>query len=156
MEFGPDEISRMFYITLIDDDDVDNYDSKKNFPLNTEQDGSRRKLISGSFSAVISCIISGTANPIVSHADDSEYIDMDKIILQASSKNIPQKYASITSSSSTVSSSSSANSVSSSSNVNMCENDPELRRIDVFEKAAPSVVYIDTFVQQRDAFTTNV
>jgi S1-C subfamily serine protease len=32
----------------------------------------------------------------------------------------------------------------------------ELRRIAVFEKAAPSVVYIDTFVEQRDVFSTNV
>lgn len=34
--------------------------------------------------------------------------------------------------------------------------DPELRRIAVFERAAPSVVFIDTFVDQRDAFSNNV
>ena len=31
----------------------------------------------------------------------------------------------------------------------------EIRRIAVFEKAAPSVVYIDTYQEQRDAFSTN-
>lgn len=32
----------------------------------------------------------------------------------------------------------------------------EKRRIEIFEKVAPSVVYIDTFAEQRDAFTMNV
>lgn len=32
----------------------------------------------------------------------------------------------------------------------------ERQRIDVFERAAPSVVYIDTFTERRDVFTTNV
>jgi len=34
--------------------------------------------------------------------------------------------------------------------------DPEERRIAVFERTAPSVVFIDTFTEQRDAFSTNV
>ena len=37
----------------------------------------------------------------------------------------------------------------------ICE-DPEAKTIAIFEKAAPSVVYIDTFVEQRDAFSPNV
>ncbi|CAB9522867.1 Do-like 8, chloroplastic [Seminavis robusta] len=32
----------------------------------------------------------------------------------------------------------------------------EARRIEVFEKVAPSVVFIDTFTERRDVFTTNV
>lgn len=32
----------------------------------------------------------------------------------------------------------------------------EGRRIDVFEKAAPSVVYIDTFIEQRDTFSPSI
>jgi hypothetical protein len=32
----------------------------------------------------------------------------------------------------------------------------ETRRIEVFEKVAPSVVFIDTFTERRDVFTTNV
>lgn len=39
--------------------------------------------------------------------------------------------------------------------VTTCE-DPELKTIAIFEKAAPSVVYIDTFIEQRDAFSPNV
>jgi len=37
-----------------------------------------------------------------------------------------------------------------------CATDPEERRIEVFEKASPSVVFIDTFIEQRDAFSPNV
>ena len=32
----------------------------------------------------------------------------------------------------------------------------EARRIEVFEKVAPSVVFIDTFVERKDIFTTNI
>ena len=32
----------------------------------------------------------------------------------------------------------------------------EVRRIEIFEKVAPSVVFIDTFTERRDVFTTNV
>lgn len=32
----------------------------------------------------------------------------------------------------------------------------ELRRIEIFEKVAPSVVFIDTFTEKKDVFTTNV
>ena len=31
----------------------------------------------------------------------------------------------------------------------------ENRRIDIFEKCAPSVVFIDTFIEKQDAFSTN-
>ena len=34
--------------------------------------------------------------------------------------------------------------------------DPETKRIDIFQKATQSVVFIDTFTERRDAFTTNV
>lgn len=34
--------------------------------------------------------------------------------------------------------------------------DSESKRIEIFEKASPSVVFIDTFTERRDAFTTNV
>eukprot|EP00546_Thalassionema_frauenfeldii_P017829 CAMPEP_0178906292 /NCGR_PEP_ID=MMETSP0786-20121207/6741_1 /TAXON_ID=186022 /ORGANISM="Thalassionema frauenfeldii, Strain CCMP 1798" /LENGTH=380 /DNA_ID=CAMNT_0020577977 /DNA_START=375 /DNA_END=1514 /DNA_ORIENTATION=+ len=34
--------------------------------------------------------------------------------------------------------------------------DSEQSRIDVFERVAPGVVFIDTFIEQRDAFSTNV
>ena len=34
--------------------------------------------------------------------------------------------------------------------------DSEIQRINAFERAAPSVVFIDTFTERRDAFSTNV
>lgn len=34
--------------------------------------------------------------------------------------------------------------------------DAESKRIQIFEKASPSVVFLDTFTERRDAFTTNV
>lgn len=34
--------------------------------------------------------------------------------------------------------------------------DAETRRIDIFEKTAPSVVFIDTFTEKQDQFSTNV
>lgn len=34
--------------------------------------------------------------------------------------------------------------------------DSEARRIDLFERSAPSVVFIDTFVEKQDAFSPNV
>ena len=34
--------------------------------------------------------------------------------------------------------------------------DYENKRIAIFEKASPSVVFIDTFIERRDAFSTNV
>jgi hypothetical protein len=34
--------------------------------------------------------------------------------------------------------------------------DSEIQRINAFERAAPSVVFIDTFTEQRDAFSPNV
>eukprot|EP00815_Leptocylindrus_aporus_P006261 CAMPEP_0116063202 /NCGR_PEP_ID=MMETSP0322-20121206/8273_1 /TAXON_ID=163516 /ORGANISM="Leptocylindrus danicus var. apora, Strain B651" /LENGTH=411 /DNA_ID=CAMNT_0003548773 /DNA_START=133 /DNA_END=1368 /DNA_ORIENTATION=- len=42
-----------------------------------------------------------------------------------------------------------------SSSMPLCE-DPEVRTMGVFERAAPSVVYIDTFIEQRDVFSPNV
>ena len=60
--------------------------------------------------------------------------------------NLPEKYASTNVSD--------KEEVPSNTNNRFC--DAEMQRINVFEKAAPSVVYIDTYVEQRDAFSTNV
>jgi S1-C subfamily serine protease len=34
--------------------------------------------------------------------------------------------------------------------------DSEARRIDIFERNAPSVVFIDTFTEKQDTFSTNI
>lgn len=71
-------------------------------------------------------------------------LDQDKAVMQISSKNYPRKYES-----------SSVNTAVNSNSIDELT-ESEQRRIDVFERAAPSVVYIDTFVEQRDVFSTNV
>mmetsp|Transcript_6431 Transcript_6431/g.9471 ORF Transcript_6431/g.9471 Transcript_6431/m.9471 type:complete len:484 (+) Transcript_6431:66-1517(+) len=42
-----------------------------------------------------------------------------------------------------------------SSKTSLCL-DPDQSRINIFERVAPGVVFIDTFIEQRDAFSTNV
>ncbi len=64
-----------------------------------------------------------------------------KVVLQVNAKNVPEKYGS-------------GSSVQTSYEDWMT--DVETRRITIFEKAAPSVVYIDTYIESRDAFSTNV
>jgi len=95
---------------------------------------------------------------------DDNLLDLDqkKVVMQMSSQNVPQKYSST--STSTVTATATANTPASASasasnavpqQLDMLT-EAELRRIAVFEKVAPSVVYIDTFVEQRDVFSTNV
>lgn len=72
-------------------------------------------------------------------------LDQQKVVMQMSSQNIPKKYD--------TSNNSSSNNIAQEFE-GLTES--EMRRIAVFEKAAPSVVYIDTFVEQRDQFSTNV
>jgi hypothetical protein len=38
----------------------------------------------------------------------------------------------------------------------MCADLEEENRIAIFERVAPSVVYIDTFAEKRDVFSTNM
>lgn len=97
---------------------------------------------------------------------DSQDESGRKIILQTNSKNIPKRYVGTSSSASydqDISSSSSrtidlpdTTEDRRRNTPNLCTDSIEEQRISVFERAAPSVVYIDTFVEQRDAFTTNI
>jgi len=66
----------------------------------------------------------------------------NKVVLRTSAANYPTKYD--------------ETSTSPVSSVFDFTPEAEQRRIDVFERAAPSVVYIDTFVDQRDAFSNNI
>jgi len=94
-----------------------------------------------------------------------------KIILQTDSRNMPRRYVGTSPSASIVEQDMEISSIPSSSrkiNVvdtitedrkrtkDICTDSIEEQRISVFERAAPSVVFIDTFVEQRDAFTTNI
>jgi S1-C subfamily serine protease len=122
-------------------------------------DVSRRTLLksiltSATSSAAISSIIMNSN--IVANAVDEDLLDIDqkKVVMQVSAKNVPEKYANPTSSSS-ASSSSTTCSTNLDSKYRWMTTD-EARRIDIFEKAAPSVVFIDTYVEARDPYSTNV
>ena len=124
------------------------------------QDENRRSLLKSiilSSSTITSIITTRTKKALAEDTDLLE-IDQQKVVMQLSAKNIPQKYGSTT----TTSSSTSDHSSNTSSSGAVDESgdswmtDVETRRIDVFEKAAPSVVFIDTYVETRDAFSTNV
>lgn len=71
-----------------------------------------------------------------------------KIVLQTSSENAPVKYVDASATATTTP-------VVSKAGTTLCL-DSEDRRISVFERTAPSVVFIDTFKEQRDVFSTNV
>lgn len=71
-----------------------------------------------------------------------------KVALRTSTENIPQRYVGTSAQPVAVDNSDSSAAV--------CGPDPDERRIAVFERVAPSVVYIDTFVEARDAFSPNV
>ena len=75
--------------------------------------------------------------------------DEDKIVLQTSAENAPVKYVE-------TSTMTRIPSVATTKPDVMVCLDSEITRINVFERTAPSVVFIDTFTEQRDAFSTNV
>jgi S1-C subfamily serine protease len=70
--------------------------------------------------------------------------DSEKIVLSADS--MPTKYAGTTT----------TQSAPALRKIPATCTDEEERRIQIFERTAPGVVFIDTFTQQRDAFSTNV
>lgn len=114
----------------------------------------RRSILLSSSPALV-FLSSLTRVPESVHAEESLLeLDQKKIVMQMSSQNIPKKYVNFPSSSSSAASADSSSSMKSEEEDILTE--AERRRIAVFEKAAPSVVYIDTFVEQRDAFSTNV
>ena len=100
--------------------------------------------------------------------EDLLLTDPSKIVMSMDASNLPDKYATPSTKTSvspatpavvneeiSISSSVSSNGGGgSAAGGRFC--DAEMQRINVFEKAAPSVVYIDTYVEQRDAFSTNV
>jgi hypothetical protein len=93
-------------------------------------DAKRRNLLTQSSALLTGLIL---ANQGVHAEDDPE------IVLQTSVENNPVKYLG----------------TRSYTPETICL-DSEAQRIKAFERAAPSVVFIDTFTEQRDAFSPNV
>jgi len=110
----------------------------------------RRNFLSDT-AAILSIIGAGTAAQ-AAHADEGLVKEDGKIALRTSTSNVPLRYVG-TSADAAPAALPSPEAFSTSS---ACGPDPEERRISVFERAAPSVVYIDTFVEARDVFSPNV
>ncbi len=111
-------------------------------------DEQRRKVLKTFLASTtaIASIIAGDSKQ-EAMAEDANLLDTDqqKVVLQVSSSNVPDKYGS----------SNNDNSFKRRSEDDWMT-EVEARRINIFEKAAPSVVYIDTYIESRDAFSTNV
>lgn len=98
-----------------------------------ESDRSRRRLVAQSIAACNALAVTA-----------ANAADPNKVVL--STESIPTKY---------VGTSTSASVPALAKSSEMCTAEEE-RRIQIFERAAPGVVFIDTFKQQRDEFSNNV
>ena len=109
---------------------------------------SRRNFLSDSAAAAVLSIIA--SSPSAAYANDDPMKEDGKVALRTSTSNIPARYVG-------TSAQPAASDDEFSIGINSaCGPDPDERRIAVFERVAPSVVYIDTFVEARDAFSPNV
>ncbi len=129
------------------------------------QDASRRNVITQSPAVVASimAILQMQDSPANAEVD---LLDQDpkKVVMQLSNQNIPKKNYQTTSSTSTATTTMDDMDFAAMDGRRIERDrfdemdgltESEIRRIAVFEKAAPSVVYIDTYQEQRDAFSTN-
>eukprot|EP00563_Minutocellus_polymorphus_P013816 CAMPEP_0181050034 /NCGR_PEP_ID=MMETSP1070-20121207/16302_1 /TAXON_ID=265543 /ORGANISM="Minutocellus polymorphus, Strain NH13" /LENGTH=542 /DNA_ID=CAMNT_0023128955 /DNA_START=95 /DNA_END=1724 /DNA_ORIENTATION=+ len=118
---------------------------------------SRRDFLSDSAAAatVLSIIAASASSPISAYANDDAMKEDGKVALRTSTSNIPARYAG-TSAQPVPNDEFRIGSNAASSPEVLCGPDPDERRIAVFERVAPSVVYIDTFIEARDAFSPNV
>jgi hypothetical protein len=129
------------------------------------QDASRRNVITQTPAVVASimAILQLQDSPANAEVD---LLDQDpkKVVMQLSNQNIPKKNYQTTSSTSTKTTTMDDMDFAAMDGRRIERDrfdemdgltESEIRRIAVFEKAAPSVVYIDTYQEQRDAFSTN-
>jgi S1-C subfamily serine protease len=99
-------------------------------------DEGRRRILASSILGISSIVASSPS----ALADEPV---SDKVVLSTTSS--PVRYAGT-----------SASAASQSSTTIPYSLDADERRMDIFERTAPSVVFIDTFTEQRDQFSTNV
>ena len=131
--------------------------SNDNFESIRDHPGNRREFLSGSANASILSIIAAAASvSSPAYANDDIMKDDGKVALRTSTENIPQRYVGTSAQPVAADDDFTAGAGSSDSSAVACGPDPDERRIAVFERVAPSVVYIDTFVEARDAFSPNV
>ena len=116
----------------------------------------RREFLSDAAKASIFSIIAASSSSPAAYANDDIMKDDGKVALRTSTENIPQRYVGTSAQPVAADDDFTAGAGSSDSSAVACGPDPDERRIAVFERVAPSVVYIDTFVEARDAFSPNV
>ena len=105
-------------------------------------DVKRRNLLKHS-SSLLAGLVIGSSSQQAAIAVEAD----NKIVLQTSTENDPVKF---------VDASAIATTTPVRTRTDRLCIDSEERRINVFERTAPSVVFIDTFKEQRDVFSTNV
>ena len=105
-------------------------------------DVKRRNLLKHS-SSLLAGLVIGSSSQQAAIAVEAD----NKIVLQTSTENDPVKF---------VDASAIATTTPVRTRTDRLCIDSEEQRINVFERTAPSVVFIDTFKEQRDVFSTNV
>ena len=117
----------------------------------------RREFLSDAAKASIFSIIAASSSTSPAYANDDIMKDDGKVALRTSTDNIPQRYVGTSAQPVAADDDFTTGAGSPDSPAAaVCGPDPDERRIAVFERVAPSVVYIDTFVEARDAFSPNV
>jgi len=152
------------------DDDQQMYDARDSLqPVSLGSDAiTRRRLIQIGTASTVGSINyfatrkSSSAFPIDEENENGGILDNNRdgrIVLRTSTSNLPTKYEK-TALSQVLEESSpmelkSRQQPANTAGLCTCES-TEQRRIRVFERSAPSVVYIDTYAVQRDAFSPNI
>jgi hypothetical protein len=152
------------------DDDQKSYDVRDSpQPVSIGADTiTRRRLFQIATASTVGCTNyfatrkSSSAFPIDEENENGGILDNNRdgrIVLRTSTSNLPTKYEK-TALSQVLEESSpmelkSRQQPANSATLCTCES-TEQRRIRVFERSAPSVVYIDTYAVQRDAFSPNM
>ncbi len=120
--------------------DCPSQSNQANIPIDPN-DVKRRNLLKQSSSLLAGLVVGGSFRQAAALEADN------KIVLQTSTENDPVKFVDASAITTTTPVRTRADTI--------CI-DSEERRIAVFERTAPSVVFIDTFTEQRDVFSTNV
>lgn len=107
---------------------------------NDTSDSNRRLLLKQSSAA-----LAGTMLGQSSSSANAAMQESDKVVFSTRTENDPVKFVDA-----------SATAIKTPMTRNEYCLDSEEQRINVFERTAPSVVFIDTFKEQRDVFSTNV
>jgi hypothetical protein len=136
----------------------DNIYFNDNDNVATYMDESRRKLLMAAPSSALSVFLvwNSDARSASASTSTAPTTPSDIITFSPNDDSVGKQVNTASMISSQTQTSSSSSSSSSSSRGILCADTEESSRIAIFERVAPSVVYIDTFSEKRDVFSTNV